>query len=59
LHEGGRGRPRAGMKIMEQLVVTREAVEAYERRTGFIGIGEFFLKKGLFTLKEGKTCKEK
>lgn len=24
---------------MEQLVVTREAIEAYERRTGFVGIG--------------------
>ena len=27
---------------MEQLVVTREAVEAYERRTGFMGMGEVF-----------------
>jgi len=36
---------------MEQLVVTREAVEAYKRRTGFVGIGEFFLRKGLFVLK--------
>ena len=51
----------AGMQernTMEQLVVTREAVEAYERRTGFVGIGEFFLRKGLFVLKEGKTCKK-
>lgn len=44
---------------MEQLVVTREAVEAYELRTGFAGIGEFFLRKGLFVLKEGETCKKK
>jgi hypothetical protein len=43
---------------MEQLVVTREAVEAYERRTGFAGIGEFFLRKGLFVLKEGETCRK-
>ena len=52
----------AGMQernTMEQLVVTREAVEAYERRTGFVGIGEFFLRKGLFVLKEGEVCKEK
>ena len=35
---------------MEKLVVTREAIEAYERRTGFVGIGEFFLRKGLFVL---------
>ena len=51
----------AGMQernTMEQLVVTREAVEAYERRTGFVGIGEFFLRKGLFVLKEGETCKK-
>jgi hypothetical protein len=46
-------------KNMEQLVVTREAVEAYERRTGFAGIGEFFLRKGLFVLKEGEICREK
>ena len=51
----------AGMQernTMEQLVVTREAVEAYERRTGFAGIGEFFLRKGLFVLKEGETCRK-
>ena len=52
-------RRHAGTKNMEQLVVTREAVEAYERRTGFAGIGEFFFRKGLFVLKEGETCKEK
>jgi hypothetical protein len=44
---------------MEHLVVTREAIEAYERRTGFAGIGEFFLRKGLFVLKEGNKCREK
>ena len=43
---------------MEQLVVTREAVEAYERRTGFMGIGEFFLRKGLIVLKEVETSKK-
>ena len=52
----------AGMQernTMEQIVVTLEAVEAYERRTGFVGIGEFFLRKGLFVLKEGETCRKK
>ena len=43
---------------MDQLYVTREAIEAYERRTGFVGIGEFFLRKGLFVLKEVETCKK-
>lgn len=43
----------------EQLVVTREAIEAYERRTGFVGIGEFFQRKGLFVLKDGEACNEK
>ena len=42
---------------METLLVTRESIEAYERRTGFAGIGEFFLRKGLFVLKEDKRCK--
>jgi len=52
----------AGMQernTMEQIVVTLEAVEAYERRTGFVGIGEFFLRKGLFVLKEGEICRKK
>ena len=44
---------------MEQLVVTRESIEAYERRTGFVGIGEFFLQKGLFVLVERETQKNK
>jgi hypothetical protein len=43
---------------METLVVTRESIEAYERRTGFVGIGEFFLKKGLFVLEEEKRCEK-
>jgi hypothetical protein len=45
------------METMEQLVVTREAIEAYERRTGFVGIGEFFLWKGLFVLRDSETKK--
>jgi hypothetical protein len=49
----------AGLKKMEQLVVTRESIEAYERRTGFAGTGEFFLQKGLFVLVERETQKNK
>lgn len=44
---------------METLVVSREAIDAYERRTGFVGIGEFFIKKGLFVLKEDEQCEKK
>ena len=42
---------------MDQLVVTREAIEAYERRTGFVGIGEFFLQKGLFVFRDSEGQK--
>ncbi len=49
----------AGVETMETLVVSREAVDAYERRTGFVGIGEFFIKKGLFVLKEDEQCEKK
>jgi hypothetical protein len=42
---------------MDQLCVTREAIEAYERRTGFEGLGQFMIDKGLFVLAEEKACK--
>ncbi len=42
---------------MDQLYVTREAIEAYERRTGFQGLGQFMLDKGLFVLAEEQPCK--
>jgi hypothetical protein len=41
---------------MEQLHVTREAIEAYERRTGFRGLGEFMIEKGLFVVAEENRC---
>lgn len=41
---------------MDALVVSRESIEAYERRTGFRGIGEFFIRKGLFVLQEETRC---
>lgn len=40
-------------------MVTRESIEAYERRTGFAGIGEFFLQKGLFVLQDSEVQKNK
>ncbi len=40
-------------------MVTRESIEAYERRTGFVGIGELFLQKGLFVLADGEMQKNK
>ena len=43
---------------MERLYVTREAIEAYERRTGFKGIGKYFEERGLFVFSmEGRSCK--
>ena len=42
---------------MDQLYVTREAIEAYERRTGFEGLGQFMIDRGLFVLAEEKQCK--
>ena len=47
----------AQVNFMEQLYVTREAIEAYERRTGFDGLGQFMIDKGLFVLAEEKPCK--
>jgi len=43
---------------MDTLLVTRQAIDAYERRTGFAGIGEFFIKKGLFVLQEDEKCEK-
>ena len=47
----------AQVMFLDQLYVTREAIEAYERRTGFQGIGQFMIDKGLFVMTEEKTCK--
>jgi len=43
--------------FLDQLYVTREAIEAYERRTGFQGIGQFMIDKGLFVMTEENICK--
>ena len=42
---------------MDTLRVTRDAIDAYERRTGFKGIGQFFVDEGLFELVEEQGCK--
>ncbi|MBP7716112.1 MAG: hypothetical protein KA094_02340 [Methanoregulaceae archaeon] len=38
----------------EPLVVTREAVEAYEKKTGFHGIGQIMVEDGHWKIVSGK-----
>jgi len=33
-------------------IYTRQTVEAYEKATGFAGIGDFFQERGLLIIKE-------
>lgn len=35
---------------------TRQTVDAYERVTGFIGIGNFFQDRGLIVIVEDSEC---
>jgi hypothetical protein len=44
---------------MEKLLVRRDALEAYERLTGFTGIGRFMLERGVFEIVEENRCKNK
>jgi predicted sugar kinase len=44
---------------MKQLEISREALDAYEKRTGFSGIGHFLIERGYFVLKERGACREK
>ena len=44
------------VKSSMQLTTTREAVEAYEKRSGFQGLGRFMEERGLFLIKERKRC---
>jgi len=39
------------------LRVSREVIQAYELRTGFKGIGEFFKNEGLFEFVEEERCR--
>ncbi|MFH0966671.1 MAG: hypothetical protein V1862_03175 [Methanobacteriota archaeon] len=38
--------------------IERELIEAYELRTGFVGIGKFFEKKGLLRIIGGEPCEK-
>ena len=38
-----------------KLVISREAFAAYERRAGFPGLGDFFVRKGLLMYEEENT----
>jgi hypothetical protein len=44
---------------MEKFVVRRDALEAYERLTGFVGIGRFMADRGVFEIQEENRCPEK
>ncbi len=35
---------------------TRQTVEAYERVTGFVGIGNFYQERGLIDILEDSEC---
>jgi hypothetical protein len=43
----------------EILTTRRDAIDAYERHTGFYGIGQFLKDKGLIVIKEEESpCAE-
>lgn len=44
---------------MEKLLVRRDALDAYERLTGFIGIGLFMEERGVFKIVEENRCLKK
>ena len=44
---------------MEKLLVKRDALEAYERLTGFNGIGRFMAERGVFEIVEENRCTKK
>jgi len=41
-------------RTKEPLLVTREAVEAYEKKTGFYGIGQIMVEDGHWKIVSGK-----
>ncbi len=45
---------------MDYLEISREATEAYERLTGFSGLGVFMEQRGLFVFRESQEqrCEE-
>lgn len=43
---------------MKQLEISREALDAYEKRTGFSGIGRFLTERGYVRVRERRGCHE-
>jgi hypothetical protein len=43
---------------MKQLEISLEGLDAYEKRTGFAGIGRFLAERGYVLLKESQPCRE-
>lgn len=43
---------------MKKLLVRRDALEAYEKLTGFTGIGRFMVERGVFEIKEENQCQK-
>lgn len=43
---------------MKQLEISREALDAYEKRTGLSGIGSFLTERGYVHLRERRECRE-
>ncbi|MDD1730284.1 MAG: hypothetical protein LUQ50_14605 [Methanospirillum sp.] len=39
--------------------IEKELIDAYELRTGFKGIGEFFAQEGLLQIIGGEPCQER
>ena len=47
----------AGNRMKEKILVSQEAIDAYELATGFIGIGRFFEERGIWTIiQKGVPC---
>ena len=44
---------------MEKQLVRRDALEAYEKLTGFTGIGRFMEDRGAFKIVEENQCPKK
>lgn len=44
--------------MQSPLVVSRGAVDAYEKASGFIGIGRFFEERGLLAIRKEEPCEE-
>jgi len=47
-----------GVIMQSPLVVSRGAVDAYEKASGFIGFGRFFEERGLLTIRKEEPCEE-